>query len=1158
MRLIVTLLLLCILQFCNAQPYVSVHTFSIRDGLAANLTSGMSQTSDGLMWFPTWNGLCCYDGYRFFTFRGSDVAEEGGLSSNRIIMIEPNSKGDIWCLTYDHQLYLFNTSLCRFTKIDITAVTGKPSMQARKIHSLKNGHTWITCQNDGGGLIMIDDEHATDTKSMKWYPLTGSKQLKGTIIKKVMVDDDGHETIVTDKGMMFVHTGRWFNIVGDYMEQMGHNLYFATPSGQLAMFNKQTKHLSIHPMPADVRAVNCMIKEGKKLYLGTNTGVIMVDLSSTTIPAASQLDLTSAPVTNIFADHSGRLWVFTDADGVTMTKPSGTSVHFVGESASKYVGESASKYVGESAILSQTHLTKGDNTPFFHVDNTHTVWVIPRGGTFSYYDERTGRLVPYPLQATGYTYPNIPVINKYFIDSQGNAWIRSIHDLSLLNFRHHAFRNVIISANSDTRALCATHDGKIWIGTSDGRIMLCSPSILSLPTVHDGSPSGSLSYLTSSGNITSQPVRMSDHVYTMLEDNHHRLWIGTKGDGLYLLESPGHLRHFMPRPDNPYSLADKNIYSIDQDASGHIWVGTYGSGLCLVSEKDGDIRFIHSRNDLKGYPTDSFCHIRRITHTPQGTIILSTTDGLVTFDGKRVSNIVTVSDGSPVGESAIPSQTFQTVTHIAGDTTSLLTNDVLQTLVTKSGKIYVTTMGGGIQSTELNVQNSKLQAQSSMFKAFRTIKAFSVEEGNAWSLTEDEKGDIWVVREATINRYHPTTGRVEQYGPNDLYEKTEFTEALPAIDPAGRIYLPTLDGFVHFKASETQRSATAPNIVFTRVQYHGDDTPHSLLRHRELTIERHQRSLTVNFAAIDYSDKYLVQYAYRTDSTAAWTVIGNTPRITFSDMPPGRYALQVKSTNSDGVWTDNITTLILDVKPMPWERTWVRLLLSVMLIATSAWGIIRYNRHRQDVRRREQHLQNILRQYRELIAANNTPAIVEEPATGIPVGEPATSPSVGEPATPPVDEPATPPVGEPVPSSITVSDGSPVGESAIPSQTPPFPYRLEEPEIRNEDDEMMQQLMNFIEQRIGDENLKIEEMAEAVSMSRTTFYEKLKSLVGTSPSEFLRQLRMQRAQDLIVRSTMNVSQVAYAVGFTDPKYFTRCFRKAVGMSPTEYRERHRA
>ncbi len=1084
MRFLQTIILLCAFQLCIARPYVSVHTFSIRDGLATNIISGMNQTSDGLMWFSTWNGLCCYDGYRFVTFRGSDAEDKDGLSSNRIIMIEPNSKGDIWCLTYDRQLYLFNTRLCSFTKIDITAVTGKASIQVRKIYSLKNGHTWITCQNDGGGLIMIDDEHATDTKSMKWYPLTGNKLLKGTIIKKVMADDEGHETIVTDKGMMLVETGQWHNIVGDYMEQMCNTLYYASPTGQFAVFDKLTKRLSMLPMPQGVTAVNCMQKSGQQVFLGTNCGVVVVPIPATKSNGSSSGSLTthpvslayqtSSPVRDIFADSRGRLWCFTDADGVTKLTQTGGGYN---------------AFTMPPPVCPPLLQTTTDGKPFFHEDDNNTVWLVPRGGTFSYYDESTGRLIPHTLQSSGYAYANISVIRKYFVDSQRNVWIRSTHDLSLLNFRHHAFHDVTITANADTRALCAAHDGKLWIGDVDGRVMLYSSPDSIPATVPESSPLGSLKYLTGSGTLTSQPVKMSDHIYTMLEDSRHRLWIGTKGDGIYLLESPGRLRHFMPQADNPYSLADKNIYALDQDASGRIWVGTYGSGLCLVSESDNDIRFIHSRNDLKGYPTEGFQNIRRITHTPQGLIILSTTDGLVTLAGESVHSIV--------GKSAIPSHSFHTFTHIAGDTTSLLTNDVLQTLVTKSGQIYVTTMGGGIQ-----------QLTSLSPLTFRTIKAFSVEEGNAWSLIEDDKGDIWVVRETTINRYHPARGLVEQYGPNDLYEKTEFTEAQPTKAPSGRIYLPTLGGFIHFMPAETKRTTTIPNIVFTRVQYHGDDVPHSLLRHRELTIERHQRSLTVNFAAIDYSDKYLMQYAYRTDSTAAWTVIGNTPRITFSNLPPGRYALQVKSTNSDGVWTDNAATLILDVRPMLWERMWVRLLLSLLLIAAAAWGVVRYNRHRQAVRLREQHLQNILRQYSELqqkIAA-------APPASPVPPSQPA----------------------HPTPT-----------------------YRLEEPEIRNEDDEMMQQLMAFIEQRIGDENLKIEEMAEAVNMSRTTFYEKLKSLVGTSPSDFLRQLRMQRAQDLMTRSTMNVSQVAYAVGFTDPKYFTRCFRKATGVSPTEYREQHR-
>lgn len=119
-------------------------------------------------------------------------------------------------------------------------------------------------------------------------------------------------------------------------------------------------------------------------------------------------------------------------------------------------------------------------------------------------------------------------------------------------------------------------------------------------------------------------------------------------------------------------------------------------------------------------------------------------------------------------------------------------------------------------------------------------------------------------------------------------------------------------------------------------------------------------------------------------------------------------------------------------------------------------------------------------------------------------------------------------------------------------------YRLESPQIIEADQVMMEKLMKFLEERIGDENLRIEEMADAVSMGRTVFYGKIKAIVGMSPSDFLRTLRMQRAEDLMVNSKLNFSQIAFSVGFSDPKYFTKCFKKETGMTPSEYRKQKRA
>ena len=137
-----------------------------------------------------------------------------------------------------------------------------------------------------------------------------------------------------------------------------------------------------------------------------------------------------------------------------------------------------------------------------------------------------------------------------------------------------------------------------------------------------------------------------------------------------------------------------------------------------------------------------------------------------------------------------------------------------------------------------------------------------------------------------------------------------------------------------------------------------------------------------------------------------------------------------------------------------------------------------------------------------------------------------------------------------------VLETSPVTGSEEPTMDAPRrEYRLEAPEIVDTDQEMMEKLMKFLEANISEQDLKIEDMADAVNLGRTVFYGKIKSIVGMAPFDFLRRIRMQRAEDLINRSQMNISEVAYAVGFTDPKYFTKCFKKETGMTPTEYRDK---
>ena len=362
---------------------------------------------------------------------------------------------------------------------------------------------------------------------------------------------------------------------------------------------------------------------------------------------------------------------------------------------------------------------------------------------------------------------------------------------------------------------------------------------------------------------------------------------------------------------------------------------------------------------------------------------------------------------------------------------------------------------------------------------------------------------------------------LERFEPLTTDKPVIMTEAKTIIDQHGAIWVATNDGIITFKPEEMRKSTFKPNIIFTSLQYQGEQEQRPLIHCRQLNIENpSQRNLTINFAALDYNnDNYLIQYAYRIDD-GDWSEIGSNSRITFNQLPPGTHTLVVRSTNADGVWADNDTELIINVEPTFFERTSVRLFLLLLVIGLATWAVMTYLRHRQNVRQREQRLEHVLRQYSELqekmIIANANDNLNDNANLNDNQNETAAIPS----------------------------DGTQSG----------FLYKLDEPEIVNPDEEMMDKLMKFIEQHISDEDLKIDDMADAVSLSRSVFYGKIKSLVGVSPSDFLRQIRMERAQQLIVKSKYSFSEIAYACGFSDPKYFSKCFKKETGMTPSAYRQ----
>ena len=929
---VLTLLNLILAITSQAQPACSVRTFSIRDGLPANAITTIKQDSNGLIWIATWNGLCCYDGTRFTTFRGDAWGSDNALSTNRIAAIMPDSKGNVWVRTYDAGLYLFETHQCRYINIGLMLQKKYgATIIPRNIYTLSSGHTWIVDENTVMNL-RIDDSAPSDINKIE---VIDAKTLQyGELIRKVEEDAKGHEWLVTDKGMIQYGTKEKRN-------------------GVQTLFPETT-----------------------------------------------------------WKDSKGRSW--------------------------------------EDA-----------GTLFWTEDRQGTVWQVTNDKTLNYYDEDTRQLI---------VYTQLPNFEKYFVDQQKNVWLYSNYGLTRLNFHYQNIQRLTLEEGYQTRSILCRKDGSTWAGTINGYIGIYQNTKLT-------------GWLSPQGKVSSSKVRFADRIYVMKEDSKGRTWIGTKGQGLYVISADGStISHYMPDAANHYSINHSYVYDICEDEYGKIWIGTFGGGVNIVDERQSQLRFIHAGNELKRYPEGDFMKIRRITHDGRGTMLFSCTGGLVTC-----SNKVANSGGLR----------FFTTRHLQDDVHSLHTNDVMQTLITRQGVIYVTTLGGGIQ----RIKDTQLLKDNLQFD---TVEALNEGEGNALSMIEDHQGNIWIARETELCCYQPKTDKLLQYGPNSTNGSIIMTEAQPVSDNSQHIWMGCVDGLITFKEGEIGKSNYQPHIMFTSVLYQGERSTHPILNSQWLTVQPNQRNLTINFAALDYDDNYLMRFAYKMgEKEDKWNYIDD-PNISFSQLPPGRHTLVVKSTNCDGVWANNETILNINVVPTFWERGWVRLLMLLLVIGLTTWAVIAYLGYRKKSQEREKRLESIMHQYRQLQEEmdNRQQTVVAE-----------------------------------------VKDVQPQRE-----------YKLAEPEIVNPDEEMMNKLMAFIEQRLSDEQLKIEEMADAVGLGRTVFYSKIRELVGVSPSDFLRQIRMQRAEQLVAKSKMTFSEIAYSVGFTDPKYFTKCFKKQTGMTPSEYRD----
>lgn len=596
-----TLFLLLHWGFVKAQPICVARQYTVRDGLIQSNPAQILQSHNGFIWVSTWNGVSRFDGRDFETFQFDS------LLNQHMQRLENTADGNLWMIAYDrHSLYLYDIRENKLINVlkQYEQHFNTP-LQIENLYPLSKGITWVTLNN--GGCFRISDKECTVSSGIQY--ITAIDDVELGKVSRAFEDKQGEEWVFSDKGVSIFGKRTISSYPFSMFETMDNLVFLASQNGRLAYYDVNTMQFNIVPFQEKIQHINGIkVLKDNQLAVLSDKGLYLCRFPEL---AMEKYDFSlpgrdDAAVRKVYQDSKGFLWIFTGLPGIIRLDP---------ETGVKQYLNTPSGYMASSP----------ENELFIYEDPNGVVWTIPYKGIFSYYDEKSRELKVYFTPGRNHI-PYSPIIKTTYVDKQNNLWIKSQRSFIKMFFPPSPYTYRELDNYFDTKSFLFDSDEHLWIATKKGIIRIMD------------SQKNLLGYLSPDGELAqTETVFAEGGIYVMLKDQAQTIWLGSKENGLFRLvprNRPYHYEvyHYMNNPSDPYSISDNKISCIDEDHNGRIWIGTYGGGLNLVEEKeDGAIRFIHAENKLSGFPINRTNSIRCMVEGPGHTMLVGTIEGLITF-----------------------------------------------------------------------------------------------------------------------------------------------------------------------------------------------------------------------------------------------------------------------------------------------------------------------------------------------------------------------------------------------------------------------------------------------------------------------------------------------------------------------------------------------
>ena len=391
------------------------------------------------------------------------------------------------------------------------------------------------------------------------------------------------------------------------------------------------------------------------------------------------------------------------------------------------------------------------------------------------------------------------------------------------------------------------------------------------------------------------------------------------------------------------------------------------------------------------------------------------------------------------------------------------------------------------------------------------------------TIKADNKGSIWMLTDQRIIIYNPSDQSTNAIYSSDPSVAMNSFLSLNK-DKDGTIFVGGTGGFCSFLPYEGL-NATTRNVPVKLSAIKIDDC----LRlpgyaEEEFILQPSEQSIDLFFSTLDHLHAKKIRYAFRYGTNDSWNYLPEGQNnIYLAGLSKGFHTLEIKATDNNGHWGSNSMEIRIQRLPAWYETKWAYTLYILTLIIIACFALRYYMEHKKQKLLDEQ-IQNSAKDLQGLVCQLSEDILTPAPTDGLDM------------------------------KSLLVS----IQKILLQQKQTKAEVTSTNDEISDNenilsvsDERFVQKALDYIEQNIDNSNYSVELLSKDLGMERTGLYRKLVSIIGKTPTDFIRSIRLKRAA-LLLEEGYSVSEAADRVGFGTASYLSKRFQKEFGMKPSEY------